>query len=84
MNDRKFFQRNPGRKHRVRHATPAEIQQLGIAGKLPPGDRLYVIVRSVTPNYCARRFVPNSASAGTDVDERFADVLFDLKAGDWS
>ena len=84
MNDRKFFQRNPARKHRVRYATPAEILQLGIAGELPQGDRLYAIVRSITPTYCARQFVPNSASAGTDVDESFADALFDLKAGDWS
>jgi hypothetical protein len=82
-NDRDFFLKNPNRKHRVRYATQDEINRLQIAGSLPQGNRLYAIVRSITPNYCARRFVPNSKDAGTDVDEDFADVLFDLAADGW-
>ena len=81
MSDADFFTRYPKRKHRVRYATRAEIATLEIAGNKPlamPSDcRLYAIVRRVTPTYYARRFIPFSKSAGVDVDEGLADVLFD-------
>ena len=44
---------------------------------MPSDCRLYVIVRRVMPTYYARRFIPFSKSAGIDVDEDLADVLFD-------
>ena len=59
----------------------AEIAALEIAGNKPlamPSDcRLYAIVRRVTSTYYARRFIPFSKSAGVDVDEDLADLLFD-------
>ena len=44
---------------------------------MPSDCRLYAIVRRVTSTYYARRFIPFSKSAGVDVDEDLADVLFD-------
>jgi hypothetical protein len=84
MDDITFFKRHPARKHRVRYATRAEIERLETVGNkpltLPPGCRLYVIVRCITPGYFARQFVPALERAGTDVEEDLADVLFDLLA----
>ena len=81
MSDAAFFARYPKRKHRVRYATRTEIAALEIAGSKPlamPSDcRLYAIVRRVTSTCYARRFIPFSKSAGVDVDEDLADVLFD-------
>ena len=68
MSDAAFFARYPKRKHRVRYATRAEIAALEIAD---------AIVRRVTSTYYARRFIPFSKSAGVDVDEDLADLLFD-------
>ena len=55
MNDSRFFERHPERKHRVRYATRAEIEQLEIAGNkpltLPQDFRMYVFVRSITSDH---------------------------------
>ena len=84
MNDSRFFERHPERKHRVRYATRAEIEQLEIAGNkpltLPQDFRMYVFVRSITSDFCARQFVPALKSAGTNVDEDLACAYFELLA----
>ena len=82
MNDSRFFERHPERKHRVRYATRAEIEQLEIAGNKPlmsPGGLLDVRVVA-SSDYSARQFVPALKSAGTNVDEDLACAYFELLA----
>ena len=79
--DRIFFEQHPDRKHRVRLASEVEIAQSEImSGEvmiLPPGHRLFVIVRNVAPGYRVRLFVTNTEDAGADVPEDVAVVIFD-------
>jgi hypothetical protein len=79
--DHVFFEQHPDRKHRVRLASEVEIAQSEIMSgevmTLPPGHRLFVIVRNVAPGYRVRLFVTNAKNAGADVPEDLAVVIFD-------
>ena len=82
--DRVFFEQHPNRKHRFRLASEVEIAWCeilrGEVVTLPPGYRLFVIVRKITPRRRVRVFVPNAEDVGTDVPDDVAGVIFDTIA----
>jgi hypothetical protein len=57
--DRRYFERFPRRRHRVRVAGRVELEEdrilLGRARSLPPGRQLYTAVRNVRPGLRLRR-----------------------------
>ena len=80
--DRRFFERFPHRKHRVRLASQAEIGQNEILQDetvwLPPGYRWFTVVRNVAPGARLRLFVRYLEDAETDLDEATAREIFEL------
>jgi hypothetical protein len=81
--DRRFYERHPYRRHRIRRATRTEITAMasvhGIeATALLPGDRWFVVTRLVAPGAWVKVFIINKADSDTDVAEDFAASLFDL------
>jgi len=80
--DRRFFERFPNRKHRVRLASQAEIGQNEILQDetvwLPPGYRWFTVVRNVAPGARLRLFVRYLEDAETDLDEATAREIFEL------
>jgi hypothetical protein len=82
--DRRFFERFPDRRHRVRLASQAEILQygivLGVYPTAPHGFEHYVAVKNLTPG-CRMR-VPFTGPAGndTDISEREAAWLYDTRS----
>jgi hypothetical protein len=80
--DRRFFERFPHRKHRVRLASQAEIGQneilQGETVWLPPGYRWFTVVRNVAPGARLRLFVRYLEDAETDLDEATAREIFEL------
>jgi hypothetical protein len=78
--DRRFFERFPNRKHRVRLASQAEIGQneilQGETVWLPPGYRWFTVVRNVAPGARLRLFVRYLEDAETDLDEATAREIF--------
>jgi len=80
--DRRFFERFPHRKHRVRLASQAEIGQNEILQDetvwLPPGYRWFTVVRNVAPGARMRLFVRYLEDAETDLDEETAKEIFEL------
>jgi hypothetical protein len=54
--DRRFFERNPDRQHRVRPAHPAEFEQVGLPE--PPDDspfKAYIAVKQIEPGVRIRK-----------------------------
>ena len=84
--DRRFFERFPHRKHRVRLASQAEIGQNEILQGgtvwLPPGYRWFTVVRNVAPGARLRLFVRYLEDAETDLDEATAREIFELASTD--
>ena len=84
--DLNYFARFPHRKHRVREADCAEIEQAELIGggiTLRPGNRHYRAVRYLTPNACLS--VPVGGPADEDpyfLDEDFAQAIFETAAPD--
>ena len=80
--DRRFFERHRDRNHRLRLAGQAEIEMLAeVHGpgevRLPPGTRLYVVVRQIEEGARIRYFIPNDADLDTDIPEGQARWLFE-------
>ena len=72
--DNMFFARRPERRHRIRISYPAEIDQctLMMNGKplrLPPGFRLFTIIRVITDEFKMRLFGLFSDHFDTDLSE---------------
>ena len=83
--DRKFFESFPHRQHRVRVASPPEIQQLEILDGeppliIPPDCQLLAIIRSVAPDVRERTYIFVPESAGIDMDEIASRNLFETSA----
>lgn len=81
--DALFFQRFPHRRHRIRHASPAELEQnalvTGIADPSPPeGRRYFVAVRQVAPGIRMRLFAQSFEDADVDMSEVEAKQVFDF------
>lgn len=76
-----FFERWLDRQHRVRLASQAEINQQELFdGKLPPippGRRLFTVVRGVSPDALMCLCVPNLEYAGADLSEAVARRIFE-------
>ena len=76
--DRRFFERYPHRRHRVRPADQAECEQHALLGgkplALPPGSRLFIAIRNISPG--ARVFFPAPEIRETDTSEAAAREVF--------
>jgi hypothetical protein len=70
--DRLYFERFPQRNHRVRLAAAVEIEGLRIASgdplAIPPGYRVFMVVRQIAPGLHMWRFVLNHADAAAEID----------------
>jgi hypothetical protein len=68
--DRSFFERFPARQHRVRLASPAEIEEQRILENLPPipdGLRVFIVVRQVASLH-------SNASTGGSLEDNETDM----------
>ena len=69
--DRLFFERFPHRQYRVRFTSRAEIdrQQLidGRTMKIPPGCRMFTVIRNFAPGFRLCLFIPNLEGADPDL-----------------
>lgn len=80
--DRRFYERHPDRRHRIRRATRTEIAAMSEvhgfgATALSPSDRWFVVTRLVAPGGWVKLFTVNKADSDTDVAEDLAASLFD-------
>ena len=82
--DRRFFERFPNRRHRVRLASQAEIAQHelleGAPIWKPPGTRIFVAVRNIAPGCRLRLYIRGIEGAETDLDEGMAKAIFESSA----
>src|SRR5262245_28917144 len=80
--DRRFFQRFPGRKHRLRLAGVAEVeQQVLVCGLvLDPDRELHVVVKSLTPGNRVKLYVQLPKGFDTDQPEREVAGFWDAAA----
>ena len=78
----RFFERFPHRKHRVRLAARAEIEQTELMGKdmsLPPGKQHYIAVRNLTPGMRLRLAVIGPRDADPELyGEEGARAIFTI------
>lgn len=80
--DRRFYERHPDRRHRIRRATRTEVEAMASvhgleATALLPGDRWFVVTRLVAPGGWVKLFTINKADSDTDVAEDLAASLFE-------
>jgi hypothetical protein len=84
QSDRRFFERFPHRKHRVRLAGRAEIEQeellRGAALWAPPPCRIFAAVRNVAPGIRLKLMIRGVEGAETDPTEEMAAAIFN----DWA
>jgi len=82
--DLNYFARFPHRRHRVREADCAEIEQaelLGIGVTLHPGNRHYCAIRYVSADTCLRLAVGGPAHVDPEsLDEEMARAIFECAA----
>jgi hypothetical protein len=82
--DRRFFERRPDRKHRVRLASQAEIAQQELLDGRPiemlPGCRIFTIVRNIAAGVRLRLFTYGLEGADTDLTEAMARAIFEAAA----
>jgi hypothetical protein len=78
--DRRFFKRHPGRSHRIRHTSMAELAQaerVDHALDAPfPGFRWFTVIRQVTPGARVRVYVQAPELCETDVPEEMAAQIY--------
>ncbi len=78
--DRRFFERHPGRSHRIRHTSMAELAQaerIDHALDTPfPGFRWFTVIRQVTPGARVRVYVQAPELCETDVPEEMAASIY--------
>ena len=69
--DELFFKRFPHRRHRIRRAHRAEVEQHVIAklAPLPKGSGWFTLIRKVTDDVWVRLIVANREDADTDISE---------------
>jgi hypothetical protein len=80
--DRKFFERFPHRRHRVRLVGPAEVEYSALlAGesprRLPPDFRHYAIIKNVASGARLRMIVIGNKGWDTDLPEQKARELYE-------
>lgn len=79
--DRKFFERRPERRHRMRLSSAVEMEQwnilLGYETVLPPGERMFTAVRHMEDGIRLRTYFSAPADAETDISEAIAKRIFD-------
>jgi hypothetical protein len=79
--DRRFFERFPNRRHRVRLASQAEIGQNEVLEGgplwLPEGLRVFIAVRNIAPGIRMRLFLRAPEMSETDVDELTALAIYE-------
>lgn len=84
--DRLFFERFPHRRHRVRIAGQAEIEQdLALTGSkrvMPPGKRLFMAVKYIAPGVRLRLLVVGPRDADTDLNEERARLVYEVVNND--
>jgi hypothetical protein len=82
--DRRFFERFPHRKHRVRLASQSEIGQNEILEGhpvwLPEGLRVFTAVRNIAPGVRMRLFLRAPEGSETDLDEPTAFVIYEASS----
>ncbi len=83
--DRRFFDRFPARRHRLRLATQAEIDGLTVAygpraTRIQPGQRWFTVVKMLAAGRWLKCFIPAPADNETDVPEEWAALLYDRLA----
>ena len=82
--DAKFFERFPHRRHRVRLASDAEIDQQEILeGEpvwMPQGCRIFAVVRNIAPGARLRLYIRGLEGSETDLDEATARAIFEASA----
>ncbi|MGH9614296.1 MAG: hypothetical protein ACRD4P_14580 [Bryobacteraceae bacterium] len=82
--DRRFFERFPHRKHRVRLASQAEIAQHELLDDkpifLPEVCRIFTVVRNIAPGARLRMYVRGLEGSETDLDEATALAIFEASA----
>jgi hypothetical protein len=83
--DIQFFQRRPDRQHRVRLASPAEIEVsehlVGGPMQIPAGYRAFVAVRNIVPGVFERALAVAPEDSETEMDEATAAAIFERLAG---
>jgi hypothetical protein len=81
-----YFARLPHRRHRIREADCAEIEQaelLGVGVTLSPGNRHYRAIRYVSPHRCLSLSVGGPADIDPEsLDEELARAVFKFAAPD--
>ena len=83
--DELFFKRFPHRRHRIRRAHRAELEQYAIANNkpkldpLPKGSDWFALIRKVTDDAWVRLIVANREDMDTDVSETLAMLLFEIE-----
>jgi hypothetical protein len=84
--DLNYFARFPHRKHRVREADCAEIEQaelIGVSLTLSPGNQHYRAVRYLTPHTCLGLWAGGPADIDPDsLEEETARAIFEYAAPD--
>lgn len=79
--NRRFFDRFPDRRHRVRLATQSEVEGLVVAygrkaGRLEPEERWFAVVRWLSDGAWLKAYIPAPAGEETDVPEAWAAALY--------
>jgi hypothetical protein len=82
--DRLFFERRPDRKHRVRLASRAELEQYELLEGRPasptPGCRGFTVVRNIAPGARLRLYAYGLEGAETDLSESMAAAIYEATA----
>jgi hypothetical protein len=84
--DRRFFQRQPTRRHYIRYMSAGELaewQAKGIALPAAPKNHAwYTVVRQEAPGFRSRRFFSYPAEAGDGAPEDVARHVYESLADD--
>lgn len=79
--DASWFANHPTRQHRVRFATPMEIEiESGGKEPVPSGFRVFCAVRQIKPGLRLRAFMLGAAMNDPDAGEEKARALFRIAA----
>ncbi|TFV71692.1 hypothetical protein E4K64_25530 [Bradyrhizobium frederickii] len=85
--DKKFFERFPGRRHRVRLAHKAEVEAGAVVNgmnptRLPNEFKHFVAVKSLSPDCRLRVGFIGLEGSETDVSEAVAKAIFEAAKSD--
>lgn len=82
--DAKFFRRQQHRSHRLRVASPAEIETALLVERRPPaplGCAWYTTVKQVSPGFRLRGIILRAEGLDCDVPEDLAREIFERAVG---